>query len=312
MSIKTRKIGIIGVGHVGSHVASSMITQGICDELVLIDTNEKKVESHAIDLADSVTYMPHKVKVYKGTYEDIRDADILVVSACATIFEHDRLLELSATAETIKEIAPKIKESGFNGIILSISNPCDIIAQLLQYETKLNVIGTGTALDSSRLTRRISDATGIAPKSIQAYCFGEHGDSQMVPWSIVTINGKPLLEFIEEQPEIYGKIDVKEIALITMKTGWHVVQGKGATEFGIGAATAELAKAIIHDERRVLPCSTMLNGEYKENGLYASVPCVIGKNGVEEIIEFNITDEEQKEFSKSCEIIKRHYESIKK
>ena len=143
---KTTKIGIIGAGHVGSHVASSLMTQGLCDEIVLLDTDEGKARRHADDIADSVAYMPLPAKIYAGGYEALADADIVVLSACSTIFEQDRLLELDATVKVIAEIAPQLTASGFSGIVVSISNPCDVIAQYFARITGLNVVGTGTAL----------------------------------------------------------------------------------------------------------------------------------------------------------------------
>ncbi|MDM8310917.1 L-lactate dehydrogenase [Clostridium cadaveris] len=305
-----RKVAVIGIGHVGSHVASSIITQGICNELIIIDNDIKKALSHGEDLADTMAYMLKRVNVKVGRYEDIEDADIVVMSASGPIFKEDRLEELEGTIEVMDEIIPYIKNSGFKGIIVSISNPCDIIAYYLHEKTGLKVIGTGTVLDSGRLRARLGRQLNLDPKSIEAYCLGEHGDSQMVPWSSAFINGKPILEIMREKPYIYGRLRLKNIALDTMKAGWNIVVGKGSTEFGIGAAAAEVIRAILEDERKVLPCSTMLNGEYGETKVYASVPCVIGKSGVEEIIELNLTEKEQEEFHSSCRIIKDRIKAV--
>lgn len=305
-----RKVAVIGIGHVGSHVASSIITQGICNELIIIDNDIKKALSYGEDLADTMAYMPKRVNVKVGRYEDIENADIVVMSASGPIFKEDRLEELEGTIEVMDEIIPYIKNSGFKGIIVSISNPCDIIAYYLHEKTGLKVIGTGTVLDSGRLRARLGRQLNLDPKSIEAYCLGEHGDSQMVPWSSAFINGKPILEIMREKPYIYGRLRLKNIALDTMKAGWNIVVGKGSTEFGIGAAAAEVIRAILEDERKVLPCSTMLNGEYGETKVYASVPCVIGKSGVEEIIELNLTEKEQEEFHSSCRIIKGRIKAV--
>lgn len=305
-----RKVGIIGVGHVGSHVASSIVTQGACNELVIIDKDIKKALSNVEDLADTITYMPKRVKIKAGGYEDIEDADILVISASKSILREDRLEELGDTIEVADEIIPLIKSSGFKGIIVSISNPCDIIAYHIHEKTGLKVIGTGTVLDSGRLRARLGRHLDLNPKSIEAYCLGEHGDSQMVPWNSAFVNGKPLLEIMKEKPDTYGKLNLEKIAFDTMKAGWNIVVGKGSTEFGIGAATTEVIKAILEDERRVLPCSTILQGQYDENDVYASVPCVVGKNGIEEIIELNLTDKEQEEFHNSCEIMKKSIKAV--
>jgi L-lactate dehydrogenase len=130
----------------------------------------------------------------------------------------------------------------------------------------------------------------------------------MVPWSAVTIAGKPILELIKEKPEKYGKLDLKSIAAEGKAGGWHVLKGKGSTEFGIGASIAEVTRAIFSDEKRILPVSVLLNGEYGQHDVYASVPAVLGINGVEEIIELHMTDEEKEEFDKSCKTMKENYE----
>ena len=132
----------------------------------------------------------------------------------------------------------------------------------------------------------------------------------MVPWTSAFVNGKPLLELMKEKPDTYGRLKLENIALDTMKAGWNIVVGKGSTEFGIGAAATEVIRAILEDERKVLPCSTMLKGEYSETNVYASVPCIIGKNGVEEIIELNLTEKEQEEFYNSCELMKERIRAV--
>ena len=264
---KTTKIGIIGAGHVGSHVASSLMTQGLCDEIVLLDTDEGKARRHADDIADSVAYMPLPAKIYAGGYEALADADIVVLSACSTIFEQDRLLELGATVKVIAEIAPQLTASGFSGIVVSISNPCDVIAQYFARITGLSVVGTGTALDSARLRRRLAALLGVSPHSVCAYELGEHGDSQIAAFSAATVCGKPLTDWMEEQPDTRGQADLYGAWRSTVAAGWDIVQGKGCTEFGIGAAAAAVIKAILHDEKAVLPCSTLLDGPYGQHGV---------------------------------------------
>ncbi len=130
----------------------------------------------------------------------------------------------------------------------------------------------------------------------------------MVPWSSVTIAGKPILELIKEKPEKYGNLDLKALAEEGKAGGWHVLKGKGSTEFGIGASIAEVTRAIFVDEKRVLPVSVLLNGEYGQHNVYASVPAILGINGVEEIIELNMTGEEKEKFDASCEEMKRNYD----
>ncbi|MGM9933767.1 MAG: L-lactate dehydrogenase, partial [Clostridium sp.] len=187
MSIKTRKVVIIGSGNVGSHCAFSLALQGICDEIVMIDKIEKKANAEAVDLSDTVSYLPHCVKIRKGTFEDCSDADIIVVSlGVPPEKDKSRLDFLEGTIKEVDTIIDPIMKSGFDGIIIVISNPVDVVANYILEKTGMNknrIFGTGTALDSSRLRRILSQKIGIDAKSVQGYTMGEHGDSQMVPWS---------------------------------------------------------------------------------------------------------------------------------
>ena len=221
-----------------------------------------------------------------------------------------RMDTLGDTVAVMKDIISNIKKTKFAGIIINISNPADVITHYIQNQLNYDykkIISTSTTLDSARLRRAISEEINIDQKSIYAYSLGEHGESQMVAWSTVTIAGKPLLELIKEKPEKYGKLDLNKIAEKGKKGGWEVLGGKGSTEFGIGASLSEVVKAIICNEHRVLPVSVYLNGEYGQNDVYASVPAVLGKDGVEEIIELNMTEEEKKLFDNSCKIMGENY-----
>ncbi|MDL2319146.1 L-lactate dehydrogenase, partial [Eubacteriales bacterium OttesenSCG-928-A19] len=296
------KAAIIGAGHVGSHVAASFCFQQVVDEIVLIDIDEKKAWAHATDLSDMGANLPRAARVYAGGYGDIADADLVIISACAKFFDEDRLRELDDTIAVMDDIVEKLAPSGFAGIVLSISNPCDIVAQYIAQRTGLNVIGTGTMLDSARLRCRLADVLGVAPASVQAYCLGEHGDSQVLLLSGAMVGGQPLALFAgPERAE-----DIEKAARDTVTAGWDIVLGKGCTEFGIGAATAELARAILHDEGKVLPCSTMLRGAYGVEGVYASVPCLIGREGVKGVVEAPLNAEERAAFARSCEVLRAH------
>ena len=310
-----RKIGIIGAGHVGSHGGYALISQGLAEEIVYIDIDEKKVAAQALDLQDSSTYLDRTVHVKAGTYDDIKDAGILIVAAGPlpdmAAGQNDRQQTLGATVAILKDIIPKIKASGFNGIIINISNPADVVTHYLQEKlgwNKKRILSTSTTLDSSRVRRAISEETGYSQKSIQAYALGEHGESQFVPWSNVTVGGKPILELIKEQPERFGKLDLDAIAARAKQAGWIILGGKGSTEFGIGASIANVVKAIFGNEDRILPVSTLLQGEYGQRDVFASVPCRLNQNGVAEVIQLKLTDEEQKKFNASCQSMTANYE----
>ena len=310
-SIKTRKIAIIGAGHVGSHAGYSLASQGLVENIVYIDIDKKKAFSQALDIFDSIVYLPHRIIVKDGDYSDIEDVDIMVICAGPLPnMSQTRMDTLGDTVAVMKDIISNIKKTKFAGIIINISNPADVITHYIQNQLNYDykkIISTSTTLDSARLRRAISEEINIDQKSIYAYSLGEHGESQMVAWSTVTIAGKPLLELIKEKPEKYGKLDLNKIAEKGKKGGWEVLGGKGSTEFGIGTSLSEVVKAIICNEHRVLPVSVYLNGEYGQKDVYASVPAVLGKDGVEEIIELNMTEEEKKLFDNSCKIMSENY-----
>ncbi len=309
-----RKTAIIGAGHVGSHVGYALISQGLSEEIVYIDTDRKKSEAQALDLYDATAYLPKHADVYAGTWNDIADAQILVVAAGPLpdmdAGQFDRMDTLRSTVEILKAIIPNIRKSGFGGIIISISNPADVVAHYIQNALdwpKEKIISTSTALDSARLRRALTEATGYDQKSICAYVLGEHGESQMIPWSAVTVAGKPLTELIAEQPERFGRLSLEKIAERAKSAGWTILGGKGSTEFGIGAAAAEIVRAICGDENRILPVSVLLEGEYGQNGVFASVPVRLNRSGAAEIIRLKMTENERKEFAESCAVMDANY-----
>lgn len=295
--MKREKVGIIGAGHVGSHIASALSLYGLCGEIVLIDRDADKARAQAIDLADPAVYFPRPVKIAAGSYQDLSDAAVVVMAACDGILEEDRLLELDSTVRVTQEILPRLTSSGFSGIVVSVTNPCDIIAQYLAAGSGLTVIGTGTALDSARLRLRIAEAAGVAPASVEAYCLGEHGDSQVAALSSAVIGGRPARE-------LCSAAALAGAARSTVTAGWDIAGPKGSTEFGIGSAAAALCAAILRDERRVIPCSAMLEGEYGESGVYASLPRVIGAAGVLRTLTPELDAAEREGFADSCAVLR--------
>lgn len=312
MAIKTRKVGIIGAGNVGSHLGLQLAVQGLADEVVFYDVNNDKAMGESLDLMDAVSYQPHHFEAYAGTIDDMKDADIMInASGKPRLPGQTRLDMMDGGIATTKEFLPLIEKSGFDGIIISISNPCDIIAEYIQYKLdypKNKIIGSGTALDSARLQYQLSDQLKINRRSLTAYLLGEHGDSSMIPWSHVTVAGKKLDELLAEKPELY-KMDPKDVILEKVhREGYVENTTKGCTEFGVTSATAELVRAIYHNEHKVQPVSVYLDGPYGIKDSFASVPVKIGKDGVEDIIELHLTEEENVELQASIKVLKEHFE----
>ena len=312
MSISNRKVVIVGAGHVGSHVGYALISQSLADEIVYIDSDRAKAVAQALDLTDATNYLPVRTKVTAGDYSDAADAQIMIIAAGPLPSGNQtRMDTLGQTIEILKEVTASIKKSGFDGIIVNISNPADVITHYIQHMLNWapeRIFSTSTTLDSARLRRAIAQETGIDQKSITAYALGEHGESQMVAWSAVTIAGKPLSQWREEYPDTFGRLDLDALADAGREGGWTILRGKGCTEFGIGASAAEVVRAIFYNENRVLSVSVLLDGQYGQHDVYASVPAIVGRDGIAHIIELHLTPEEQEKFDASCRTMSDNYQ----
>lgn len=304
--MKKRKTVIIGAGHVGAHVANCLMMQEIGEEIVLIDTDEDKAKSHAEDLQDMACYAGKRMSVLAGGYEDLADADICVISYCGFIFEENRLEELGEALRIADEIIPQIKESGFQGMIVSITNPCDLVALYFKLHCDCQVIGTGTALDSARFRVRLGQALSVSPDSIEAFCVGEHGDSQVPVWSQVRIGGRLLSELEKEESKRFKMLDKEWVEQSTISAGWRILTGKGSTEYGIGAAAAEVIRAILTDSHQVLPCSYEYRRSPDAPLIYTSIPSVLGADGVLERFLPQLSGDEAERFLESCRLLEQY------
>ncbi len=311
--MKVRKIGIIGAGHVGSHVGFALATQGEVDELVLIDCDQEKARAQALDIEDAVSYLPHHVKASAGEYQELVDADCVVICVGPPSGpSEDRLDELEELVGVLADVLPKLQESGFKGFIINISNPADVITTYIQeyldYPQE-RIFSTGCVLDSARLQSQLANMLKINRQSLNAFCLGEHGFSAMIPWSHVTISGQPLVSYLATQD--LGPLNYEQLLQETKDGGYQVLMGKGSTEFGIATALVEVVKSLFHDERKILPISVYLDGQYGQEGIFASVPAIIGKKGVEGLLEWQLTEGEQADFERSCEIIRTNFAKIR-
>ncbi len=305
-----RKIGIIGAGHVGSHVGSALLFRGLCDRLVFLDTDSLKAKAQADDLQDMAGFVSRQTKVWAGDYSDLKDAGFVVICASGPICKEDRLEELAESVRVMDEILPPLKESGFSGVTLVITNPVDLVARYLAVKLGLpwgRILGSGTNLDTARQVRELSRRTGAAQGSIQGMVLGEHGESQVSCWSQVSAGGVPIARLMETDPAWRG-LDLGELEDAARGAGWGILCGKGSTEFGIGNSAAQILQAIQGDEGRVLPVSIPVDG--KDGGVFASLPCVLGKNGVERILHPRLDPEEQARFDASLARMEEYWKTI--
>ncbi len=294
-----RKVGIIGLGHVGATLAYTIVTENLVDELVLIDKNEKLAISEEYDLLDAQVFLTGKTKIIIQDYQALRDASVIVFCAgqiSALGEDGDRFRELEITSRIVEETAPKIKQSGFNGIIVTITNPCDVIAAYMQKLTGFDtnqVFGTGTMLDTARMQQAVSRNVSIDSRNVGGYVYGEHGDSQFVAWSTVTIGDRPLLAWDSE-------LDLNQLDEAVRAGGWNAFAGKGYTSYGIATCASRLIRMILNDAKTIVPVSAYDD----QMDSYYGQPVVIGKNGIESFISCPLTEKEQNSLKESVQIIK--------
>lgn len=311
--MKAKKIILVGAGAVGCSFLYSAMNRGLASEYGIIDVNKANVEGQTLDFEDGSAPSDYPFNVFAAEYSDCKDADLVVITAGRPQLPGEtRLNMVEGNAKIMKEIATNIKQSGFKGITVIASNPVDILTLIYQEVTgfdKKTVIGSGTSLDSARLTREISKRINIAPQSIQAYVLGEHGDSSVSAFSVATVGGLPLSYFVKNK-----RIDESEFPKIhefVWRKAYEIIERKRATFYGIGVNLANICENIIRDSRKVLAIGAFLEGQYKNSGIYTGVPAVIGVNGIEEIIEFTLSDAEQKQFDNSVKQLKEVVEKAR-
>lgn len=298
-----RKVAVIGMGHVGSTVAHYIVANGFADDLVLIDTNEAKAKADALDFKDAMANLLFHTNITVNDYGALADTDV-IVSAVGNIKlqdnpNADRFAELPFTRKAVADVAAKIKESGFNGKIVVITNPVDVITSLYQEITGLpkeHVIGTGTLLDSARMKRAVADRLHVDPRSVAGYNLGEHGNSQFTAWSTVKVLDQPITKLAKER--VLDQLD-KEAKM----GGWTVFQGKKYTSYGVATAAVRLVNVILSNALTELPVSNYRD----EYGVYLSYPAVVGRDGIVAQSHLDLTDEELAKLQTSANFIKEKY-----
>ena len=305
-----KKISLIGAGQIGGTLAHLIGLKELVNEVVLFDVASGVAKGKALDIAQSSSVDGFNVK-FSGTddYQDIKDSDVIIITAGVPRkpgMSRDDLLSINL--KIIKQVAEGIKKHSPNAFVICITNPLDVIVMAFQKYSNLptnKVVGMAGILDSSRFKLFLSLELNVPVKKIKAMVMGGHGDT-MVPLPRLTkVSGKPLLDLVKE-----GKITSEKLESINQRTrdgGAEIVKylEKGSAFYAPAASGVEMASAYLNDEKKILPCAAYLSGEYGVDGLYAGVPVVIGKNGVEKIENINLDEKEKKEFMNSIDAVKK-------
>ena len=305
--INVKKVAIVGTGFVGSSIAFALLNEEIFNEIVLIDRNKDKAIGEAMDLSHGLPYKEN-MHIYAGEYSDINDAAIVIVTAGANQKEGETRLDLiNKNVAILKSIIKDIKPVNMEGILLIVSNPVDILTHIAYLESGLpkeRVFGSGTVLDTARLKYLISRHLDVDTRNVHAVIIGEHGDSELVTWSIANISGVPLNEFCELRGFYNHDEAMKKLHQEVVNSAYEIIKRKGATYYGVAISVAHICRCIVNNTHTMLPLSTELNGEYGLNGLALSVPSIVGNKGIEKVLEIHLSNDEQKQLEQSAKIIK--------
>lgn len=299
---------------VGMSYAYAMLNQNICNELILIDVDQKKAEGEALDLNHGLAFTQGSMLIQAGGYEECRDADIVVI--CAGVAQQpgeSRLNLLKRNKSVFESVVGNVMKNGFEGIFLIATNPVDIMTRITYELSGMNpkkVLGTGTALDTARLRYALGQYFKVDPRNMHAYVMGEHGDSEFVPWSQALLATKPVKEIFAKYPEEFSYEAMESIATEVRTAAYKIIEAKKATYYGIGVALTRITKAILNNENSVLTVSAYLDGQYNQRDVYVGVPCVVNRNGVERVIELNLEKEELLQMQKSCDILRESHVNL--
>lgn len=296
--MEKNKVVIIGCGNVGMSYAYALLNQRTyVNELALIDLNYDRIVGEAMDLNHCLAFAPSKIDIKAGTYEDCKDASIVVIAAGANQNPGETRMDLiNKNSKIFKEIVSNVMKNNFNGIFLVATNPLDVMTYLVQKYSGLpyhKVMGSGTSLDTARLRYLVGEKISVNPKNVHGYVIGEHGDSEFVPWSNVNIGLQNIDEFLNQEEKNNVEKSVREAA-------YEIINKKGATYYGIGMCLVRITNAILGNENAIITVSNY-DGE---NGIYIGLPAIINKTGVSKKMEVNLTQSEIQKFQNSVNIIK--------
>ena len=306
--VNTRKIGVIGCGFVGASSAFALMESALYSEMVLIDADQNKAEGEALDISHGLPFAD-PMKIYAGSYDDIRDASIVVVTAGAGQKQGETRLDLvKKNVAIFKTIIPEIAKRDFHGVLLIVANPVDILtytAAKLSGLSENRVFGSGTVLDTARLKYLLGEHLSVDSRSVHAFIIGEHGDSEIAAWSCANVSGIKLDRFCDMRGFHEHEASMRRIAEEVKNSAYKIIDKKKATYYGVAMAVRRICQAISRDEKSILPVSTIQHGTFGIEGVALSMPAVVGKDGVETQVPLELDEKEREALLHSAETLKK-------
>ena len=307
------KIAIVGAGAVGTTFAYSLMIHGLVSQIAIIDVDRQRAEGESMDLNHGLPFA-FPVRILSGDYADCRDADIVAIAVDkGKKIEKSRLELAQGNFEILKEVVPRVTEYNKKCILLVVTNPLDVMtyaALRLSGFSPKKVIGSGTTLDSARLRYLLGEYLQIDPRNAHAYIIGEHGDSEVPVWSLANVGGIRLRDYCPMCKMPYDPKLLNDIFLKVRNAGIEIIKRKGRTFYAVALAMTKIAESILRNENSVLTVSCYLDNFHGISDICLSVPAVLNRSGVRELIELPLEDNEIKAFQESASIVREVVESL--
>ena len=309
------KISIIGCGNVGVRFAYVLTIKGLARQIVMVDLDKKRVEGEVMDLRHGAPYIS-PVEIDAGDYPDIKDSDIVVITAGRNQRPDETRIDLiKDNIQLYKKIIPEITNSAPSAKFLVVSNPVDILSYAafkLSGKPENEVFGSGTVLDTARFRYILAKRCDINPRNVHGYILGEHGDSEFAVWSSAMIGGMLIKDYclICNNKELCENEELTKIFEEVRNSAYKIIERKGETSYGIGLALARIVQAVLHDENTILPVSSLVNNYLGINDVYLGLPAVINKLGVSRVLKIALNSQEEELFKKSASKLRNVIEQV--
>ncbi|MCP2030999.1 L-lactate dehydrogenase [Okibacterium sp. HSC-33S16] len=307
--VRNTKLSIIGAGSVGSSLAYAALIRNSAREVVLYDLNAVKAEAEVLDLAHGTPFIGSSRITGGADIELVADSDVIVITAGAKQEPGQTRLDLAATnARILEKLMPRLVELAPNAVFILVTNPCDVLTVVAEQLVDLpagRIFSSGTVLDSARLRWLLAEAADVAPQSVHAIIVGEHGDSEFPLWSDATIGQTPLRDWTDATgTRLFPREKLKSLTSDVVHAAYKIIEGKGATNYAIGLSGARIVEAVLHNERAILPVSSVLTGYRGIDGVALSVPSIVGAGGVIRTLDVPMDDVEVDLLHRSAEALR--------
>jgi len=310
---RPHRVAIVGVGHVGATTAYALLLSGLAPEIVLIDLDAQRAQGEAMDLMHAVPFSD-PVHVWAGGYEDVEGAAVVVLAAGANQRPGETRLELPGrNAAILHEIVPQVIARAPDAILLMATNPVDVLTWATLSTSTLSarrVIGSGTILDTARFRSLLSRHFGVDPRSMHAHIIGEHGDTEVAAWSIATIGGMPIAGFQAASGRVLDRASRERIVTDTRRAAYEIIERKSATYYAVAAGVVRIIQAILRDESTVLTVSSRLTGSYGLEDVCLSLPCIVNRSGIAQLLDPPLAAEELSALRHSADVLKAAQRSL--